>query len=216
MPRGLHAGTRGFVLELEGLVLPLPKPPPGRRRTDSDGLVRDCCFLVFVPSLSWQTIALHRSVYRSENSKWGTCQMILAGRRPQPSHFSAPRPRTVGFDQTRFGMLAAVLQRAHTDLFRGAEVFLNVPGGMRALDGGRGDPVRNTKRTVFCACGFLSHHLSSQARDTHKTRETPQDLNMLCFLTGLRPRRHREPAVVSDWGVVACFRSLLGRGQPYW
>ena len=38
------------------------------------------------------------------------------------------------------GMLAAVLQRARMDLFRGAEVFLNVPGGMRALDGGRGDP----------------------------------------------------------------------------
>jgi DNA repair protein RadA/Sms len=37
-------------------------------------------------------------------------------------------------------MLAAVLQRARMDLFRGAEVFLNVPGGMRALDGGRGDP----------------------------------------------------------------------------
>jgi hypothetical protein len=45
VPRGLHAGTRGFVLELEGLVLPLPKPPPGRRCTDSDGLVRDCCSL---------------------------------------------------------------------------------------------------------------------------------------------------------------------------
>ena len=37
-------------------------------------------------------------------------------------------------------MLAAVLQRARMDLFRGAEMFLNVPGGMRALDGGRGDP----------------------------------------------------------------------------
>jgi hypothetical protein len=157
---------------------------------------------VFVPSLSWQTIALHRSVYRSENSKWGTCQMILAGRRPQPSHFSAPRPRTVGFDQTRFGMLAAVLQRAHTDLFRGAEVFLNVPGGMRALDGGRGDPVRNTKRTVFCACGFLSHHLSSQARDTRKTRETPQDLlNMLCAFS------HRP---VTSPSSRACCRQRLG------
>jgi hypothetical protein len=95
--------------------------------------------------------------------------MILAGRRPQPSHFSAPRPRTVGFDQTRFGMLAAVLQRAHTDLFRGAEVFLNVPGGMRALDGGRGDPVRNKNEPFSVPVAFFL--IICQARlGTHARR----------------------------------------------
>ena len=80
------AGSRGFVLELEALVLPAPRGAHARGAP------------------------------------------------------AAPRPRTVGFDPTRFGMLAAVLQRAHVALFRGAEVFLNVPGGLRALDSARGDP----------------------------------------------------------------------------
>lgn len=46
------------------------------------------------------------------------------------------RSRTVGFDLSRFGMLSAVLQRSAPELLRGAELFVNIPGGLRALEHG--------------------------------------------------------------------------------